>query len=239
MDGYLFRQLLVTILFGIILFAIIWLAPDTLFRLIQHVFSKELTIPQAALMFLYHIPAALPQAIPIAVILGSYFVFQRLSQQFELIAMFSSGISKKRVLQSLIWVGLVFSLLHFSIQELITPITNERLDRLYISYGIKEEIDRNFVFVEKNDDGDLNQFFLIGQAQKEQLNDFVLLVYEPMKVGGSRISKIFRSASGRWDQTMKRWEMYDGIELLVLATGILFIIAKVSSDLKCRLPFFK
>jgi hypothetical protein len=96
LDRYLISQLFWIVLFTLMLFSIIWLAPDTLFKLTQYVFSGEVSVSQALLMFVYHLPAVLLQTIPVAVLLGSIFLFQRLSQNYELIAMLASGISPAR-----------------------------------------------------------------------------------------------------------------------------------------------
>lgn len=220
MDRYLLLQVLTTIAFGIVLFTIIWLAPDTLFKLVQFVSSGSITAVDALVMFLYHIPGALPQSIPIAVLLGSFFVFQRLSQQFELIAMFASGISYRRVLVSVVWAGVIFSLFHGVIQEVVVPKTSHRLKNLYVQHKLKDKTDQNFVFVEKTPNDDLDRFFLIGQAQNKKLNDFVILYFKPAETRGTRISRIIRASSGKWDVDTQQWELYDGIEYILNNEGV-------------------
>lgn len=220
MDRYLLVQVISTILFGIILFTIIWLAPDTLFKLVQFVSNGDISVLDALVMFLYHIPGALPQSIPIAVLLGSFFVFQRLSQQFELIAMFASGISRKRVLSAVVWAGLFFAIFHGVMQEVVIPKTSHRLKNLYVEHKLKDQTDQNFVFVEKTQDDDLDRFFLIGQAQNQELRDFVILYFKPALVRGTQISRIIRAASGKWDEGTNQWELYDGIEYILNEEGV-------------------
>ena len=112
LDRYLGTQLVLIIVFAIALFTLIWLAPDTLFKLTQYVFSGQISWQQASLMFLYHLPEVLQNTIPVAVLLGTIVLFQRLSQNYELVAFFASGISAARILRSVLWIGLFFGLLH-------------------------------------------------------------------------------------------------------------------------------
>src|SRR5689334_12239165 len=95
LDRYLCTQLLGIVLFAILLFSIIWLAPETLFNLTHYVLNGDINIGQACVMLLYHLPEVLQQTIPVAVLLGSIFLFQRLSQSYELVAFLASGISPR------------------------------------------------------------------------------------------------------------------------------------------------
>lgn len=221
LDRYLFGQLAQNILFAVILFSIIWLAPETLFKLTQYVFGGNISLDQAATMFMYHLPGVLQQSIPVAVLLGCLFVFQRLSSQFELIAMFAAGVRPQRMMQAVILAGVVFAGLHFAVQEYVTPVTGPLLENYYQDLNLKEMKDRNFVFVEKNHQGQLEKFFMISQAQKDHLSDFVILYYEPDSLGnGVRISRILRAKSGRWAQQTRQWELKDGIEYVLDEEGV-------------------
>ncbi len=220
LDCYLFVELSLTILFGVVLFSVIWLAPDTLFKLIQYVFAGKITVPQAALIFAYHIPPVLQQSVPIAVLMGSIFLFQRLSQSYELVAMQASGISPMRMLQSVLLVGLLFGLIHLAAQEWITPKTSPLLESQYRALELKDHPDRNFVFVEKNHEGRLDKFFMIGQLQQNALRDFIILYYDDNGEGGVRISRILRAASGGWNHKTKQWQLMNGIEYVLSEEGV-------------------
>ncbi|MBY0403201.1 MAG: LptF/LptG family permease, partial [Cyanobacteria bacterium] len=121
-DKYIFGLLLQTIVFSIALFTVIWLCPETLFKLIQYVFSEQLTLSQAGTMLLYHIPPVLQQSMPIAVMMGSIFLFRRLSMNSEMVALLAAGISPRRLLWSVLWMGILFGGLHFAVQEWVTPV---------------------------------------------------------------------------------------------------------------------
>ncbi len=220
LDRYLCTQLLWVALFTVVLFSIIWLAPDKLFKLTQYVFAGDATVGQAVMMFVYHLPEVLQQTIPIAVLLASIFLFQRLSQSYELIALLASGISPKRILTSILWVGLLFGALHVVVQEQILPHTAEKLERLYTSLALKDVQDRNFLFVEKNHQNQLSKFFMIGQIQKPQLTDFVVLYYSETPQKSVQISRILRAKTGRWLPKVRQWQLLNGIEYVLNDEGV-------------------
>jgi lipopolysaccharide export system permease protein len=222
LDRYVTFQLFQVVVFCVLLFTVIWLAPETLFKLIQNMFAGKLTPTQAGTMFLYHMPAVLQQSIPMAVFLGSLFLFRRLSSNFELIAMFATGIRPVRLLVPVLLVGAVFAGLHFFIQERVAPATGPRLAALYRENGLTEQQDNNFVFVEKNrQSGQPEKFFLIGQTENGQaLRDFIILYYSATEQGGVQIARILRAPTGVWNPSVKAWQLFDGVDYELNEEGI-------------------
>lgn len=220
MDGYVARQLFWIVVFAISLFSVIVLAPNILYNLIQDVFGGSITPLQGLFLFVNEIPTALQQAIPIAVLLGSIVLFQRLSQDYEFIAMVSSGISPRRVLWSVLAVGMLFAGFQAVVQEWVLPHTANRLERMYTELDLRDIQDRNFLFVEKDHHDRLAKFFMIGQIQKPQLSDFVVLYYVDSGGYGVRISRILRAKSGRWVPESKQWLLTDGIEYVLNDEGV-------------------
>ena len=209
LDRYIFKQLSLTVLFGVVLFSIIWLSPVTMFDLIQAVVNKKISLWNAFVMYLCHIPQVLGQTIPIAALIGSIFVFQRLSRQFELVSIFASGISATRVMRAALVVGVLFGSVHFVAQEVINPVIAPKLDAYYNEYDLKDFKDRNFVFLEKNRDEKLEKFFLIGQIQENPLSDFVVLYYQHHDATSVAISRILRAKTGFWNSKTDQWVLKD------------------------------
>lgn len=220
LDWYICSQLVLIILFAVVLFSIIWLAPETLFKLTQYVFSGQISLGQAVVMFGFHLPEVLQQTIPVAVLLGTIILFQRLSQHYELVALLASGISPKRILLSVFWVGLFFGLVHAVVNELVIPQTSNRLETMYTDAKLKDIPDRNFLFVEKNHRKQLSKFFMIGQIQKPQLSDFIILYYVETPQNGVQISRILRSQTGRWIPESRQWQLKNGIEYVLNDEGV-------------------
>lgn len=226
LDWYIASQLFTVILFAIVLFSIIFLAPETLLKLSQYFFSGKITLSEAGVMFLYHLPEVLQQVIPMAVLLGSIFLFQRLTQNYELIACLASGISPARLMVAVLWGGLFFGGLHVLVQEALSPVASARLNQIYLAKGQSEETrlrdieDQNFLFVEKNHQGQLSKFFMIGQINKPLLRDFIILYYDETPDHGVQISRILRARSGWWRPEQNQWELANGIEYVLNDEGV-------------------
>jgi lipopolysaccharide export system permease protein len=75
------------------------------------------------LFSLYQIPYLLPNAIPIACVIASMLLFQRLSQQGELTALRAAGLGLKKILFPLCMAGTLLSCLNFTIVSELTPHT--------------------------------------------------------------------------------------------------------------------
>jgi lipopolysaccharide export system permease protein len=230
LDWYLCSQLFLIILFAVVLFSIIWLAPETLFKLTQYVFGGQISPWQGFTMFLLHLPQVLPQTIPIAVLLGTIILFQRLSQNYELVALLASGISPVRILAAVLWVGLLFGGVHAVVNEWVIPNTANLLEKYYTDAELKDIPDRNFLFVEKNHDKKLSKFFLIGQIQKPELSDFIILYYTDTLETGVQISRIIRANTGRWMPKSHQWELKDGIEYVLDHEGVYHDIRQFSQQ---------
>jgi lipopolysaccharide export system permease protein len=214
----------------VVLFSIIWLAPETLFKLTQYVFGGQISPWQGFTMFLLHLPQVLPQTIPIAVLLGTIILFQRLSQNYELVALLASGISPVRILTAVLWVGLLFGGIHGVVNEWVIPNTANLLEKYYTDAELKDIPDRNFLFVEKNHDKKLSKFFLIGQIQKPELSDFIILYYTDTLKSGVQISRIIRANTGRWMPESHQWELKDGIEYVLDHEGVYHDIRQFSQQ---------
>ncbi len=224
LDRYLFGQLLQIVLFGLLMFTIIWLAPETLFRLIQLLFDEKITLAGFFKMIALHLPEIFEQSIPMAVLFGSLFLFRRLSLSLEMVTFLNAGISPIRLALPIFMVGLLFSALHLGIQEWVTPKTAPVYEAMKQEVGLSSNNQRNFTFVEKNRRGHWDKFLLIGQIQDflktGRLSDFFILYYQTDPAGSVYISRILRAAHGHWDEGAKAWRLFNGIDYELNEQGV-------------------
>ncbi|MBY0402385.1 MAG: LptF/LptG family permease, partial [Cyanobacteria bacterium] len=114
--------------------------------------------------------------------------------------------------------------------EWVTPVTAPKLEALYQGYGLKQKKDDNFVYVEKNQLGQLDKFILIGQTPKNHLKDFLFLYYHPTTEGGVQISRILRAPEGRWSPQEKAWQLFNGIDYELDSEGVYHDIRRFSEQ---------
>ena len=96
-DKYIFTQVLVTTLVAILLFTIVWIAPEMLLSTIKKVLNHTYTVKTGILVLLYEIPQILGKAFPVGLLLGSLFTFDKLSKDSELTIFRAVGMSFGRI----------------------------------------------------------------------------------------------------------------------------------------------
>ena len=92
-DRYIFTQVLVTTIVAILLFTIVWIAPEMLLNTIKKVLAGEFGPKTGVLILFYEIPKILGKAFPVGLLLGSLFTFDKLSKDSELTIFRAVGMS--------------------------------------------------------------------------------------------------------------------------------------------------
>ena len=96
LDKFILSQVFGATIVCLILFIIVWIAPETLFKIIKKVLRDVYTPMYAFQVLIYEIPKVLAKAIPVGILLGSIFTFDRLSKNSELAILRGIGLSFNR-----------------------------------------------------------------------------------------------------------------------------------------------
>lgn len=223
MDRYVSGLLFNRILLALALFTIIWLAPETLFKLTHYLFDGKITLSQFINLIGYNLPEILVQSIPLSTLFGSIFLFRALSLQLEYLSFLNAKIHPWRVLFPIALVGLLFVGIHLILQEQVLPVTAPRFDQLRETVGLRSPEEKSFSFVDKNEKGQWTQFALIGNTRpllkQQPLTDFTFLTYQQDTEGQLYISSIVRAPQGTWNQNKAQWILEDGVEYLLNEDG--------------------
>ena len=108
------------------LFIIVWLAPEKLVDAVKDVFGHEATAMQAAMDLFYELPKVLSQCLPISILMGALFTFDKLSKDSELAILRSSGLSYIRIIRPVIFLGVIyFALCAYTVDQLV-PWASEK-----------------------------------------------------------------------------------------------------------------
>ena len=131
-DKYIFTQVLVTTLVAILLFTIVWIAPEMLLNTIKKVLSGDITLKTGGLILLYEIPKILGKAFPVGLLLGSLFTFDKLSKDSELTIFRAVGMSFSRILRPLLVLSLIVTWLCFITYDKLIPYSCQKLQVIYL-----------------------------------------------------------------------------------------------------------
>lgn len=127
---YFFRQFLTPFVFGSLLFLFV-LVLDKLFDLLDLIFNKGIGALIVGKLFVFIIPTVLPLTIPMACILACLVTFGRLSEENELTAVRSSGISLLKVLWLPPFFSLCLSVAMVPMNSALTPLANKAFFSTY------------------------------------------------------------------------------------------------------------
>lgn len=125
LDRYIIRQFVATSVFGLVTFLLIFLVIDMMEKLDDFI-DANTPVAAIGLYYLAFMPEIIKLMTPVAMLMGALFVVGRLSNQNELPAMKSSGLSLYRFLAPFLVVALVVSLLSVYFSGWIVPYANEK-----------------------------------------------------------------------------------------------------------------
>ena len=120
--------------FGICLFIVLM---QFLWRSIDDMVGKGLSIPVLAEMFMYAALFLVPMALPLAILLASLMTFGNLGERLELLAMKSAGVSLIHIMRPLIVTIGMISVGAFFFQNNVMPVVQVKLYTLL--YSIRQK----------------------------------------------------------------------------------------------------
>jgi lipopolysaccharide export system permease protein len=172
LDRYITRQFLATVFFGLLSFLLIFLVIDMMEKLDDFIDANApfQTIVQYYLAFM---PEIIKLMTPVAMLLGALFVVGRMSNQNELPALKSSGVSLYRFLFPFLVVALIVSLLSIYFNGWVVPYANQK----------KTAIERSHLHPSLGSRSTLPLFFQDGRTRLISIN-----YYEGVNRVGYRVS---------------------------------------------------
>ncbi len=213
-DKYISKQILSAMLFGIVIFIVIWISPEILFKVIHDIVNGKTTLAQGIKILFFYIPEILGKAIPIGLMLGSVFVFDRLSRDSELTVMRSIGISFVRMASPVIVISIIASLLSFWVNDSLIPYSNNFLKKLK-----RDESVKNFVFMDKTPTGKPIQIMVVGNYKNNVISSVKLIKYsENFGENNPLISSIITSDNAKIENNS--WIIENGTQYDIASNGV-------------------
>lgn len=143
-DRYIFKQVFKATLVCLLLFMIVWIAPETLVKVIKKVLTHAWTIVEGGKYLLYELPKVLGKAIPVGILLGSLFTFDKLSKDSELSILRGIGLSFNRIMAPVLILGLALSYLCFIVSDKMIPYASK-------ATGEGDRYNKHFVYLQRNE----------------------------------------------------------------------------------------
>ena len=223
LDKYIFTQIFLSCIACIFIFMIVWIMPEIFLKTVQKVIGGQIPIETGIKIILYELPKVLNIAMPVGMLLGTILTFDKLSKDFEITVLRSSGIPFFRIIASVIILSILATGFTFAIGSKFLPISAVRLKT------IKGDIrSSQFVFPVKNKDDSMNKIIIVSKFDDNNIKDVIVLnFYNEYNKGSSLLSSIIVSDFVKYDR--KSWIINSGKKYLITEEGIFNKIDKINN----------
>ena len=120
-DKYILKQVVYATFGAIMLFTIVWIAPEMLLNTIKCTLEGEYTVKEAIWVLLLELPKILGKAFPVGLLLGTLFSFDKLSKDSELTILRAIGMPFGRIIAPVVVFSLLISALCFITYDKLIP----------------------------------------------------------------------------------------------------------------------
>ena len=176
LDKYIFQMVAVATLVGIVAFIVVWISPETLFKIIHRVTYGHITLEQGLEWFFFEIPTILGKAIPVGLLLGSLFVTDMLSRNFELVILRSIGVSFWRLMRPVLILSGLFAIFCYFAYNTFIPYSSQRV--VNIKQGnARQEI--QWSYLEKDADSNPKQLIIVSKTNGDYMENINVFQIAP------------------------------------------------------------
>lgn len=181
-DRYITKQVFAATLVCIFLFVVIWIAPETLLKVIKRTLEGIYTPIVGVKLLIFEVPKIVGKALPVGLLLGTLFTFDKLSKDFELTILRSIGLSFWRIVAPIIIFSIFVSIGCFSLYNTLIPFSEKKIVALK-----HEGFETHFVFTVKAPDDKLEKILLIPSYKNNQISHPLVLNFNANQYTGTSV----------------------------------------------------
>ena len=143
------------------------------------------------------------KAIPVGILLGSIFTFDRLSKNSELSILRGIGLSFNRIMAPVILLGIVLSFFCYGVNDKLVPIASQKL-------GESKGGGSHFVYIVENPDKTPKQNIIVSNFTPKEIYDITVMNFSHEKYTDATMFKsiIFAPLAHK---TANAWELKDAL----------------------------
>src|ERR1041385_512761 len=208
-DRYVLRQFIVTAIFALFAFIIIFVVVDMMENL-DDFLDRSASIGIIVTYYLYFIPEIVKLLIPVAMLLSALFTTGRLSTYNELTALKSSGFSLYRFMAPLLVFALLVSAASIYFNGWIVPYANKKklaIGREYFQKNI-EFVSRSNIFIQESP----ARILSIGMFDDIRNVAHLVSIQDFNRNDPTIIERRYDAKEMQWDPASKSWVLINGIE---------------------------
>lgn len=206
-DVYILRQFIVTALFALVAFALIFILVDMMENLDDFI-DRNATADIILMYYLYFLPEIVKLMIPLAMLLSALFTTGRLSTFNELIALKSSGMSLYRFMIPLVAFAVIVSGVSVYFNGWVVPSANKKklnLERIYFQKNI-EFVSRNNIFIQDSD----TRILSINMYDDSREMAYRVSIQDFRRDDPTILDVRYDAARMQWNAATETWTLLDG-----------------------------
>ena len=172
-DRYIFKQIFYATCIAILLFTIVWIAPEILLKVIKHIITGETTVKTGILILICEIPKILGKAFPMGLLLGTLFTFDKLSKDSELTIFRATGMSFKRIVAPLIVFSILITVLCFITYDKLIPYSCQKLQAIKGESALTQ-----FIYTRKDENNYPKEAVIVSKFHKGEMSDVIVMNFD-------------------------------------------------------------
>ena len=213
-DRYIFKQIFFATFVAILLFTVVWIAPEMLLNTIKKALSGEYTVKIAVLVLLCELPLIFGKAFPVGLLLGSLFTFDKLSKDSEVTIFRAAGLSFKRILAPVLVLSVIVTgLCFYTCDKLIPAAETKKLE-------IKDKHpSTQYIYTQKDESGAPELAVIVSGYRDDTMHDVIVLDFSAKEYTDvHQLSNIYSAEHGQYKGDF--WELSDITRYNISGDGI-------------------
>ena len=227
-DRYIFKQIFFATCVAILLFTIVWIAPEILLKVIKHIVTGETTVKTGILILLCEIPKILGKAFPMGLLLGTLFTFDKLSKDSELTIFRATGMSFRRIIAPLLVFSIIVTGLCFITYDKLIPYSCQKLQAIKGEAYLTQ-----FIYTRKDKNNYPNEAVIVSKFINEKMHDVIVMDFDNQVYKDLHgLEKVMIAESGQKGVTKDGqpcWTLNDITVYNIDDDGIFNLVQKIDS----------
>ena len=221
-DKYIFSQVFMATFIAILLFTVVWIAPEMLLSTIKKALTGVYTLKTAGLVLLYELPKILGKAFPVGLLLGTLFTFDKLSKDSELTIFRAAGMSFGRILAPVLVLSFIVTGLCFVTCDKLIPYSCNKL------MEIKGKIvSTQYIYTRKDEGGHPKKAVVVSKFVQDKMHNVIVLDFsKKMYDDVHQLSEIYVAEKGVYKDD--KWLLKNITKYEISSDGIFEGIEKFS-----------
>ena len=172
-DKYIFNQVMVATLVAILLFTVVWIAPEMLLNTIKKTLAGDFGVKTAILVLFYELPKILGKAFPVGLLLGTLFTFDKLSKDSELTIFRAVGLSFQRIIAPVLVLSIIVTWLCFITGDKLIPFSVNKSIALKGGY-----ISTQYIYTQKDENNIPTKAVVVSRFSKDTMYNVIVLDFQ-------------------------------------------------------------